>query len=85
MKLIGRLSGMGKLVMEKRSLPTHYNIDIWQAESGLNSARGTISVTVEAGPCKLVLEDGREIQVFVTTGGSQGGTILVNGPVPVHE
>jgi hypothetical protein len=81
-KLVGRLSGKGKLILEKRSLPTQYDIDIWQAESGLNTARGTISVTVEAGPCKLVLEDGHEVEVFVTTGGAQGGAILVNSPLP---
>jgi hypothetical protein len=83
MKLIRRLLGHGKLVADgKEFTRVQYDIEIWQAESGVQSARGIVSVSPVIGPGKLTLEDGKPLNIFVTTSGSQGATIIVKEPVP---
>jgi hypothetical protein len=83
---IGRLKGVGTLIAgESKRTGVKYEIEIWQGHTGLKSTRGTLSATVEAGPWKLILEDGRNIDVFVTTAGTHGADFLVKGSVPEFE
>jgi hypothetical protein len=83
MKLNGRLIGSGTLLLsDRRWKGVPYDIEVWEADTGLKSARGALSVTVVAGPCKLILEDGRHVDLFVTTTGERGSSFLVKGTVP---
>jgi hypothetical protein len=84
MKLNGRLKDSGTLLLSDRQWKgVPYDIEVWEADTGLKSARGTLSVSVEAGPCKLIPEDGRRVDLFVTTAGERGSSFLVKGEVPV--
>jgi hypothetical protein len=86
MNLIGRLKGAGTLVRDELEWKgVRYDIEVWRAESGLKSARGTLSVTAEPGPCELILEGGDRIDLFVTTAGGRGSTVLVKGPIPQFD
>ena len=80
MKLTERLTGTGSLLLEgnRKFDKVEYDIEVWRSDGGLKSLRGTLSVTVEAGPCKLVLKDGSKLNIFVTTSGTYGSTVLVN-------
>jgi hypothetical protein len=83
MKLIGQLSGSGKLVADDHEFRgVHYDIQVWSAESGLISARGNVSVSPVVGPGELTLQNGKQITVFVTTSGVHGATIIIKGKVP---
>jgi hypothetical protein len=86
MKLIGQLSGSGKLVADGQEFRgVHYDIQVWSAESGLISARGNVSVSPVVGPGELTLHNGKQISVFVTTSGVHGATIIIKGKVPGFE
>jgi hypothetical protein len=83
MKLIGRLSGSGKLVADGHEFRgVHYDIQVWSAASGLISARGNVSVSPAVGPGELTLQNGKRVDIFVTTSGVHGATIIVKGKVP---
>jgi hypothetical protein len=83
LNLIGRLEGDGKLVADSQEFNrVRYCLDVWQSDGGVKSARGTLSVSSQIGPGKLTLKDGKTIEVFVTTSGKRGSTVIVTGPVP---
>jgi hypothetical protein len=83
MRLAGHLKGTGTLVRDdQRTTGVLYDIEIWSADSGMRSARGTLSVTIEAGPYELFLSNGNKLNVFVTTAGLNGSKVLVKDPVP---
>ena len=46
---------------------------------GVTSAKGTLAVSPRVGPGKLTLTDGKTIDVFVTTSGKRGSTVIVIG------
>jgi hypothetical protein len=70
MMQIDWLRGTGGILdADGRRRTAKYDIQIWQAESGIRSGRRTLSMTVEAGPHKLVLQKGNRIELFVTTAG----------------
>jgi hypothetical protein len=82
-KLIGQVSGSGTLVADDHRFgAVQYDIEVWSADNGLTSARGRISVSPEVGPGQLTLENGKHIDVFITTSGVHGATIIVKGNVP---
>jgi hypothetical protein len=83
MNRIGRLAGLGTLVADGKEFSrVEYAIDIWRADSGIESARGKLSVSPEVGPAKLMLAGGKEIKVFITTSGVHGATLMVSGAIP---
>jgi hypothetical protein len=83
MELIDTLEGDGHLTADGKEFSrVTYSIEVWQALSGAKWARGKISVSPEIGPGKLTLQDGRKLEVFVTTSGAHGGTIIVSAPIP---
>ena len=83
MNLIGRLEGDGKLVAHSQEFNrVQYDLEVWESNGGVKSARGTLSVSPQVGPGKLTLKEGETIDVFVTTSGKRGSTVIVIGAVP---
>jgi len=83
MRLIERLEGDGKLVADSQEFNrVRYDLEVWQSDSGVKSARGKLSVSPKIGPGKLTLHEGKTIDIFVTTSGKQGSTVIVIGAVP---
>ena len=83
LNLIGRLEGDGKLVADSQEFNcVRYDLEVWQSNGGVKTARGTLSVSSQIGPGKLTLKDGKTIEVFVTTSGKRGSTVIVTSPVP---
>ena len=83
MNLIGRLEGSGKLIADSQEFTrVRYDLEVWQSDSGVRLARGNLSVSPQIGPGKLTLRDGETIEIFVTTSGRQGSTVIVMGDVP---
>jgi hypothetical protein len=83
MKLLGRLEGSGKLIADGHEFTqVRYDLEVWESNGGAKSARGILSVSPQVGPAKLTLEDGKILDVFVTTSGKRGSTVIVVGHVP---
>jgi len=83
MNQIGQLVGLDTLVTDGKEFKSvEYAIDVWRADSGIESARGKLSVSPEVGPGKLTLAGGREIKVFITTSDVHGATLMVTGAIP---